>query len=84
MTPDADQDDINAAALQYVRKISGFRAPAAHNREVFDAAVAAVAAATADLLAGLEVRGPARPAHTHDHGSHAHAHAHADADGGAA
>ncbi|CAM5297936.1 hypothetical protein SFUMM280S_10604 [Streptomyces fumanus] len=46
-----------AAALQYVRKISGFRAPAAHNREVFDRAVDAVAAATAELLDGLEVRG---------------------------
>lgn len=57
MTPDATPEDIHAAALQYVRKISGFRAPAAHNREVFEAAVAAVAAATADLLAGIEVRG---------------------------
>lgn len=63
MTPDPDEDDIEAAALQYVRKISGFRAPAAHNREVFDAAVAAVAAATADLLDGLEVRGAAARAH---------------------
>ncbi|MBV2353761.1 DUF2277 domain-containing protein [Streptomyces sp. J2-1] len=54
---EATEDDIRAAALQYVRKISGFRAPAAHNREVFDAAVDAVAAATAELLAGLEVRG---------------------------
>lgn len=57
MTPEVHEEDVRAAALQYVRKISGFRAPAAHNREVFDAAVEAVAAATADLLAGLEVRG---------------------------
>jgi hypothetical protein len=49
--------DMQAAALQYVRKISGFRAPAAHNAAAFDAAVAAVTAATADLLAHLEVRG---------------------------
>lgn len=54
---EATEDEVRAAALQYVRKVSGFRAPAAHNREVFDAAVDAVAAATADLLAGLEVRG---------------------------
>ncbi|CAK7285022.1 MULTISPECIES: DUF2277 domain-containing protein [Streptomyces] len=54
---EATEEDIRAAALQYVRKISGFRAPAAHNREVFDAAVDAVARATAELLAGLEVRG---------------------------
>lgn len=56
---DATEDEIRAAALQYVRKVSGFRAPAAHNREVFDQAVDAVAQATAELLAGLEVRGNA-------------------------
>jgi hypothetical protein len=55
----ATDDDIRAAALQYVRKVSGFRTPAAHNREVFDVAVEAVARATAELLAGLEVRGHA-------------------------
>jgi hypothetical protein len=32
------EEDIRAAALQYVRKISGFRAPAAHNAEAFDRA----------------------------------------------
>ena len=52
-------DDVHAAALQYVRKISGFRAPASHNAEAFDLAVHAVAHATADLLATLEVRGSA-------------------------
>ncbi|MFJ5773132.1 DUF2277 domain-containing protein [Streptomyces sp. NPDC093094] len=56
---EATQDEIRAAALQYVRKVSGFRAPAAHNREVFEQAVEAVAEATAELLSGLEVRGPA-------------------------
>jgi hypothetical protein len=50
------EEDMQAAALQYVRKISGFRAPAAHNAEAFDKAVAAVAAATAELLATLQVR----------------------------
>jgi hypothetical protein len=54
---EATEEDIRAAALQYVRKVSGFRAPAAHNREVFDRAVEAVTAATAELLDGLEVRG---------------------------
>src|SRR5262245_11682095 len=48
--------DINAAALQYVRKIAGFRAPAPHNAEAFDEAVRAVAAATQQLLTGLVVR----------------------------
>jgi hypothetical protein len=49
--------DVEAAALQYVRKVSGFRTPAAHNAAAFDAAVAAVAAATTTLLDQLVVRG---------------------------
>jgi hypothetical protein len=53
----ATEADVQAAALQYVRKVSGFRAPAAHNREAFDRAVSEVTAATAELLASLEVRG---------------------------
>jgi hypothetical protein len=56
--------DVRAAALQYVRKISGFRAPAAHNAAAFDAAVTDVADATARLLAALEVRSAAKPAAT--------------------
>ncbi|MFS7878756.1 MULTISPECIES: DUF2277 domain-containing protein [Streptomyces] len=51
--------DMRAAALQYVRKISGFRQPAAHNAEAFDKAVEAIAAATGELLDALEVRGGA-------------------------
>jgi hypothetical protein len=51
--------DVQAAALQYVRKISGFRAPAARNAAAFDQAVAEVAAATARLLDAIEVRAPA-------------------------
>ncbi|OAR25632.1 hypothetical protein A8W25_08655 [Streptomyces sp. ERV7] len=54
---EATDDEIRAAALQYVRKVSGFRAPAAHNREVFDRAVDEIARATAELLEGLEIRG---------------------------
>ncbi|MFC8824438.1 DUF2277 domain-containing protein [Streptomyces sp. NPDC057137] len=57
---EATEEEIRAAALQYVRKISGFRAPAAHNREVFDRAVEEIAAATTRLLDGIEVRGAAR------------------------
>ncbi|PNE40571.1 MULTISPECIES: DUF2277 domain-containing protein [Streptomyces] len=59
VTPEVSDEDIRAAALQYVRKVSGFRVPAAHNREVFDQAVDAVAAATQELLDGLQVRGSA-------------------------
>ncbi|GLZ15007.1 hypothetical protein Acsp04_52420 [Actinomadura sp. NBRC 104425] len=63
--PYADEvtdDDIRAAALQYVRKISGFRAPAPHNAEAFDRAVEEIAQSTAALLASLEVRGARRSA----------------------
>ncbi len=55
-------EDIQAAALQYVRKVSGFRRPAAHNEAVFDRAVEAVTRATAELMADLEVRGAKSPA----------------------
>lgn len=58
----ATEEEIRAAALQYVRKVSGFRVPAAHNREVFEAAVDAVAEVTAALLDGVHVRGQAAPA----------------------
>jgi hypothetical protein len=56
-TVDVTEADVDAAALQYVRKISGFRSPAAHNAAAFDAAVTAVAGATRELLAGLVVSG---------------------------
>jgi hypothetical protein len=48
--------DVDAAALQYVRKIAGMRAPSQANQEAFDAAVAEVATATARLLDGISVR----------------------------
>ena len=48
--------DIRAAAVQYVRKVSGFRQPAAHNAEAFNNAVDAIEQATAELLATLVVR----------------------------
>ncbi|NIR38280.1 MAG: DUF2277 domain-containing protein, partial [Actinobacteria bacterium] len=43
---DPTREDVEAAALQYVRKVSGFRAPSRANREAFDRAVAEVAAST--------------------------------------
>ena len=55
-TDDATDADVEAAALQYVRKIAGMRAPSARNQEAFDAAVAEVARATSKLLDGIEVR----------------------------
>ena len=52
--------DMRAAALQYVRKVSGFRSPAAYNAEAFNEAVDVIAEATRHLLDHLEVRSPAR------------------------
>ncbi len=49
----ATTGEAEAAALQYVRKVSGLRAPSARNREAFEGAVADVAAATERLLASV-------------------------------
>ncbi len=46
----AGDDEISAAALQYVRKVSGYRKPSAANEAAFDEAVAEVAAASKRLL----------------------------------
>jgi len=53
-------DDVRAAALQYVRKLSGYRQPSKANEVVFEAAVDEVAASTQRLLDGLIVRQRAR------------------------
>ena len=52
--PPATEDEVRAAALQYVRKISGFQQPSKANRAAFDAAVDAIAAASLVLLNTLE------------------------------
>ncbi len=49
-------EDIRAAALQYVRKLSGYRAPSQRNAAAFEAAVDEVATATRRLLDGLVTR----------------------------
>lgn len=56
LQPPATAEEIDAAALQYVRKVSGVRAPSAATAAAFDEAVAAVAHATAHLLAQLPER----------------------------
>ncbi len=48
------EDEIRAAALQYVRKVSGYRQPSRRNQEVFDLAVTEVASSTHKLLAQLQ------------------------------
>ena len=54
------EQETRAAALQYVRKVSGFREPAAHNADAFERAVDRVSEATEELLRSLEVRGSRR------------------------
>jgi hypothetical protein len=51
-----DRGAMEAAARQYVRKVSGFGRPAAHNEAVFESAIAEIAEATERLMAGLTVR----------------------------
>jgi hypothetical protein len=58
--PPATEDDIRAAALQFVRKISGFAAPSAANEEAFNRAVAEVAQASSALLSALVTTAPPR------------------------
>ncbi|MDA2813717.1 DUF2277 domain-containing protein [Nocardiopsis sp. RSe5-2] len=60
MEPPVTDEEVRAAALQYVRKVSGATAPSAKNREAFDRAVEAVAAATAELMDGLTTSAPPR------------------------
>ena len=55
--PPATDDEVRDAALQYVRKLSGFRKPSKANQEVFDAAVEEIAAATQRLLNSLTTDG---------------------------
>ena len=51
--PPASEEEIRAAALQFVRKISGYRAPSQANREAFEGAVDDVTEATERLLVSL-------------------------------
>ncbi len=54
--PPPSDEEIAAAALQYIRKVSGYRAPSRTNQPAFDQAVADVAKATRHLLDSLTVR----------------------------
>ena len=49
-------EEVHAAALQFVRKISGYRAPAARNQEAFDAAVDEIARASQRLLDAITTK----------------------------
>ena len=54
----AGEDEVRAAALQFVRKVSGFRKPSRKNEEAFDAAVDEIRAASQRLLESLASRQP--------------------------
>ena len=56
--PPATQDEVHAAAVQYVRKVSGSTKPSQANQAAFDQAVAEVTAATRRLLDGLTTNAP--------------------------
>ena len=56
--PPATNEEVHDAALQYVRKISGFRKPSQANEEAFARAVEAIAAASRELLDALETNAP--------------------------
>ena len=56
--PPATEDEVRAAAVQYVRKISGFTKPSRANAEAFDRAVDAVADASRALLGELVTSAP--------------------------
>jgi hypothetical protein len=56
--PPATESEVRDAALQYVRKISGFSKPSAANTEAFERAVEAVAAASEQLLDELVTAAP--------------------------
>jgi hypothetical protein len=58
--PPTTQDEVRAASLQFVRKVSGFAKPSKANEAAFNAAVDEIAASTARLVASLETTSPPR------------------------
>ena len=62
--PPATEEEIHAAALQYVRKISGTTKPSAANAEAFDRAVDAVAEVSSELLSHLVTHAPPKDRET--------------------
>ena len=58
--PPVTEDEIRAASLQFVRKVSGFKQPSKANQAVFLAAVDEIAAVTGNFLSSLETKAPAK------------------------
>lgn len=71
--PPATDDEIRAAALQFVRKISGFSKPSAANKEAFDRAVDEVARVSSTLLESLVTAAPPKDRKAEAARSHARA-----------
>ena len=79
LEPAVSDDEVRAAALQFVRKISGYRSPSRVNQPIFDAAVDEIAVASRRLLDGLIVPTGSRSSGSSRGGAeHSHAHAHPD------
>lgn len=62
--PPATEEEIRAAALQFVRKVSGFTKPSQVNKAAFEAAIGEIAAATSTLLNALETSAPSKDRET--------------------
>jgi hypothetical protein len=62
--PPATTDEVQASAIQFVRKLSGFTKPSQANQAAFDLAVERVAAATQEMLNSLVTNAPARDRET--------------------
>jgi len=60
LEPPATDDEVRAASLQFVRKLSGYRKPSRANEAAFERAVEDIARAASELLEALETAGPAR------------------------
>ena len=60
MEPPVTEDEIYAAALQYVRKVSGYRKPSKANQEAFELATQEIASATQRLMESLQTSAPIR------------------------
>jgi hypothetical protein len=73
----ATTGEIEAAARQFIRKVSGYRVPSVRNADAFEAAIAEVAASSQRLLESIGVDVEDGPDRWTPSASHAHAHPHA-------
>ncbi len=67
ISPPASQEEINAASMQFVRKISGFRKPSRVNEQAFKTAVDEISAISTRLLAVLDTNAPVKDRQAHIH-----------------